>query len=205
MKKYSLMIILGVLLLGMVGRAQENAKKREAIITPNEGAGGTAAPTPTNTPTATPTSGEISSIPTAIPNEFNVEECLGSIAAAKEIKIYMHPATMHENGKTIITSGECCYRTQDEEEIKRIVSMFDTWNVKANKVGENEIWDLLCPVFMTFDDKVVIGYPEYAEDSEVIVNSLGNHYGYIEDRIFYLPAGVGEYIRTHTSDSLTQK
>lgn len=79
------------------------------------------------------------------------------------------------------------YEASTEQEIERILAMFDGWNMEENKVGEDDILDLSGGVYIGFND---IWYFQVTSEQE----EDGRYYGFIRGIAYDFPQEFGDFL-----------
>lgn len=74
------------------------------------------------------------------------------------------------------------------EKIKNIISMFNNWDMQANKVPEENIKDLGLDIEIVFNDNLVIRTSSSNSQPQI------NYYGSVGDVCYYLPRRFWEYV-----------
>ena len=111
-------------------------------------------------------------------------------AGCEQITIYKmdgngsYEISLSNGGK--VTQLSKIQEIQEKEDIEMILDMFSSWNQEEAKVPELEILDLLCDVYIVFNDQMVVTY--------AIDGSTQNYYGTINETAYYLPEAFGIYI-----------
>lgn len=74
-----------------------------------------------------------------------------------------------------------------QEKIKEIISMFNNWNMEANKVPENHVLDAYLYIEIAFNDILTLR-------TSLSTGAEDNYYGRIGDSYYYLPREFWEYV-----------
>lgn len=96
-----------------------------------------------------------------------------------------------------ISGGDILYQTNEKEDIARIISMFDGWDMEANKVDEEYILDQGCTILIRFGDNLTLGYGTHLVGEEGIEPNeidYGKYYGTVEGVPYYLPDEFGAFV-----------
>lgn len=92
-----------------------------------------------------------------------------------------------ENGKIgKLIDFDILYETETQNDVNRILAMFNGWNPGENIVPSNEILDLYYDIYICFGDELTMAYGGYGKEN--------NYYGSIEYIPYYLPEKFGEFI-----------
>lgn len=83
--------------------------------------------------------------------------------------------------------GDITVEITSEQKIKEIISMFNNWDMEANKVPENRILDSELYIGIIFNDNLIMHISPSCGQED-------NYYGNVGHTYYYLPQEFWEYV-----------